>query len=141
MSWLVCDLCPTLHHHRLTWSFTEVPTFLVAGHETTRCVGDTFLFAIIANLSCSTSTTWALYALCNDIAVQNKLREELLEVTTDNPTMDELNALPYLDAVVRETLRVHAPVSSTLRVAVKDDTIPLSTPVTDKYGKVHEYLE
>ena len=55
--------------------------------------------------------------------------------------MDELNALPYLDAVTRETLRVHAPVSSTLRVAVKDDTIPLSTPVTDMDGKTHEYLQ
>lgn len=54
--------------------------------------------------------------------------------------MDELNALPYLDAVVRETLRIHSPVPSTLRVAVKDDILPLSTPVTDKNGKVHEFI-
>jgi len=52
--------------------------------------------------------------------------------------MDELNALPYLDYVVRETLRVHAPVPSTIRIAMKDDILPLNTPFTDKKGKVHD---
>ena len=50
--------------------------------------------------------------------------------------MDELSALPYLDAVVRETLRIHAPVPATTRVAVQDDILPLSTPVQDKNGKM-----
>lgn len=101
----------------------QVPTFLVAGHETT-----------------STATTWALYALTQAPEAQSKLREELLTVSTDNPTMDDLNALPYLDAVVRETLRVHAPVPSTMRIAMKDDILPLSTPFTDKYGVEHDTL-
>ncbi|KAL0947682.1 hypothetical protein HGRIS_013770 [Hohenbuehelia grisea] len=99
---------------------SQVPTFLVAGHETT-----------------STGTTWALFALTQALQVQAKLRAELLTVPTDTPTMDELNALPYLDAVVRETLRVHAPVPSTIRVAVEDDIIPLSEGWTDKHGVVH----
>ena len=98
----------------------QVPTFLVAGHETT-----------------STATTWALYSLCGAPEAQRKLREELQKVSSDNPSMDELNALPYLDAVVRETLRVHPPVASTLRVAVKDDVLPLSQPYTDINGHVH----
>lgn len=55
--------------------------------------------------------------------------------------MDDLNALPYLDAVVRETLRVHAPVPTTMRIAVKDDILPLSTPFTDKYGVEHDTLQ
>ena len=49
--------------------------------------------------------------------------------------MEELSALPYLDAVVRETLRVHSPVPSTIRVAMEDDAIPLNTPFVDKNGK------
>ncbi|KAI0364507.1 cytochrome P450 [Pilatotrama ljubarskyi] len=97
----------------------QVLTFLVAGHETT-----------------STATAWCLFGLSQSPRVQSKLREELLGVETDSPTMDELSALPYLDMVVRETLRFHAPVASTTRVATKDDTIPLGTSFTDLDGKV-----
>ena len=101
---------------------TEVPTFIVAGHETT-----------------STATSWCLYALCKRPELQNKLREELLTVPTDTPTMEELNALPFLDLIVRETLRLYAPVTITSRVAVHDDVLPLSEPITDKSGNVlHE---
>ncbi|KAJ7260996.1 cytochrome P450 [Mycena rebaudengoi] len=101
----------------------QVPTFLVAGYETT-----------------STAATWALFALTQDVVAQKRLRDELLTVSTDNPTMDELNALSYLDCVVRETLRLHAPVPLTVRVAMRDDLIPLSTPYTDVNGTVHESL-
>ncbi|KAJ7073332.1 cytochrome P450 [Mycena belliarum] len=101
----------------------QVPTFLVAGHETT-----------------SSATTWALFSLTQHPAVQARLRAELLAVDTDTPTMDVLNALPYLDCVVRETLRIHAPVGSTVRQATQDDVVPLATPFTDVYGKVHETL-
>lgn len=48
--------------------------------------------------------------------------------------MDEINALPYLESVVRETMRVHAPVSSTFRMSAKDDLIPLETPYQDRNG-------
>ena len=54
--------------------------------------------------------------------------------------MDELNALPYLDAVVRETLRLHAPVSMTSRVAMKDDVLPLAIPFTDSKGVIHHEI-
>lgn len=48
--------------------------------------------------------------------------------------MDELAALPYLDMVVRETLRLHAPVASTMRVATRDDVIPLNKPFIGQDG-------
>jgi cytochrome P450 len=54
--------------------------------------------------------------------------------------MEELNALPYLDAVVRETMRLHAPVPSTFRVATKDDAIPLNTPFKDTKGVLRECI-
>jgi cytochrome P450 len=54
--------------------------------------------------------------------------------------MDELNALPYLDAVVRETLRLHAPVSMTSRIAMKDDVLPLAVPFTDSKGVIHHEI-
>ncbi|KAI0651519.1 cytochrome P450 [Trametes meyenii] len=97
-------------------------TFLVAGHETT-----------------STAAAWVLFALTQAPRVQQKLREELLGVQTESPTMDELAALPYLDRVVRETLRLHAPVSFTLRSAAEDDVLPVSEPLVDRNGKTqHE---
>ncbi|KAG6811254.1 hypothetical protein H0H93_014490, partial [Arthromyces matolae] len=95
----------------------QVPTFLVAGHETT-----------------STATSWALFALSIDKRVQTKLRNELLQVDTETPTMEQLNALPYLDMVVREVLRVHTPVVATMRVATQDDVLPLSKPFVDRKG-------
>ncbi|KAG9318254.1 cytochrome P450 [Chiua virens] len=101
----------------------QVPTFLVAGHETT-----------------STAVTWALYAMTTAPQVQRKLREELLSVDTETPSMEELMALPYLDTVVRETLRVHSPVPSTLRIAMKDDVLPVDKPYTDKNGVVHDSI-
>lgn len=55
--------------------------------------------------------------------------------------MDELNALPYLDAVVRETLRLYTPIPSIPRVAVKDDIIPLDKPVVDRNGRTQKVVE
>ncbi|TFY70559.1 hypothetical protein EVG20_g2437 [Dentipellis fragilis] len=95
----------------------QIPTFLMAGHETT-----------------SAGTAWALYALACNLDVQATLRAELLERPTDTPSMDELNALSYLDAVVREVLRMYPPAPTSSRVASEDDVIPLKIPFVDSNG-------
>jgi Cytochrome P450 len=48
--------------------------------------------------------------------------------------MEQLNSLPYLEGVVRESLRLYSPVSFTNRVANHDVVIPLQKPFTDKDG-------
>jgi len=48
--------------------------------------------------------------------------------------MEQLQALPYLEGVVQEALRLYAPVSSTKRIAMHDAEIPLQKPFTDKHG-------
>ncbi|KAI0779889.1 cytochrome P450 [Fomes fomentarius] len=102
---------------------SQVPTFLVAGHETT-----------------STSTTWCLYAITRNPSIQRKLREEFSTLDTDIPTMEDLSSLPYLEKVVHETLRLHAPVTITNRVAMRDDVLPVSAPFMDKYGRVQNEI-
>ncbi|KAJ6448700.1 cytochrome P450 [Mycena sanguinolenta] len=109
----------------------QIPSFLFAGHETTR---------FIASILICSSVSWALHALSLRPDVQSKLREEFLTLSTENPTMDELNSLPYLEGIVRETMRIHAPVVHTQRMAMADDVLPLSKPYTDKQGKSHESL-
>jgi hypothetical protein len=89
----------------------------------------------------SVATSWALCFLATDLQIQSKLRAELLSVPTQNPTMDELNALPYLDAVVRETLRLSPPLSVTMRMAMKDEVIPLRTPFVDKQGVLRDSIK
>ncbi|KAJ7647813.1 cytochrome P450 [Roridomyces roridus] len=73
--------------------------------------------------------------LGQDQRVQDKLREEILSAKLDinNPDIvqlyDELMALPYLDAVLRETLRLTSPVSMLQRRANVDTSIPLWKPI------------
>ncbi|KAI0321608.1 cytochrome P450 [Amylostereum chailletii] len=96
----------------------QVPTFLIAGHETT-----------------STSTAWILFVLSKYPEVQDKLRAELLACPDgDAPSMETLNAFPYMDAVVREVLRLYCPLPSIVRVAEEDDFIPTEHEWTDRHG-------
>ena len=63
------------------------------------------------------SLTWALIELALHPEKQSRLRKELLDFANgDDATYDQLmNDLPYLDAVLRETLRVHPPVEQNFR--------------------------
>ncbi|KAI9463999.1 cytochrome P450 [Lactarius psammicola] len=95
----------------------QVPTFLIAGHETT-----------------STSVAWGLYALGCNPTVHAKLKAEARAFYTDTPSMDELNGMTYLDYFTREVLRLYAPVPHSDRVAKEDTVVPLSEPFVDRHG-------
>ncbi|KAF9235974.1 cytochrome P450 [Melanogaster broomeanus] len=101
----------------------QFATFLAAGHEST-----------------STATTWAFHQLALAPEIQIKLREELISVDTETLSMDDLMALPYLDAVVKETLRTNPPVMHAARTAMRDDVIPVKRPFTDKRGVVQDQI-
>jgi cytochrome P450 len=76
--------------------------------------------------------------------MQSRLRAELLEAFPDDsvePTVEDLNALPYLEAIVRETLRFNPPVELTARVAEGDDVIPLDREYLGKDGKARKHIE
>ncbi|KAF7341217.1 Cytochrome P450 [Mycena venus] len=86
-----------------------------------------------------TAATWALFEIAKSPEIQTRLRNELLAVDTENPTMDELNALPYLDCV-GTVAKASLTCSFSVRVAMRDDVIPLETPYTDRNGTVHETI-
>jgi cytochrome P450 len=71
----------------------EATTMLLAGHETT-----------------ALTVTYAVYALSQDPVCQARLRSELETLGSQPPTAADLERLPYLDAVVREALRLYPPV-------------------------------
>lgn len=91
----------------------------------------TFLFA--GSDSTAISISWCLHYLSLHPGLQCRVRDEL--TTCSSPAegaMDAtsaLDALPLLDAVVKETLRLAPPVHGTIRVATRDDFIPLSEPI------------
>ncbi len=72
----------------------QLRTMLAAGHETS-----------------STSLAWALYHIHRDDSIRSRLIEELAGAATPG----EIAALPYLGAVIQETLRMHPTVPIVLR--------------------------
>ncbi|KAL5534617.1 hypothetical protein ACEPAG_1080 [Sanghuangporus baumii] len=94
----------------------QISTFLFAGSDTT-----------------NVAISWALYCLALNPEVQTRLREEVATCHADASSrvgyVDALDSLPFLDAVVHETLRFAPPAHGTIRVAMKDEVIPLSEPI------------
>ncbi|KAL8913726.1 MAG: hypothetical protein Q9172_007223 [Xanthocarpia lactea] len=90
----------------------QMMTFLAAGHETT-----------------ATAMIWAVYALCHKPDYQTRLRDEIranlpsIEDSSAPISAETLDRLPFLHAVCNEVLRLHPPVTLTLREAVRNTTI------------------
>jgi cytochrome P450 family 110 len=72
----------------------QLRTLLAAGHETT-----------------ATALTWALYHIFRDDSVREKVEAEICG--SEGPL--DIAGLPYLAAVIQETLRMHPPVPIVLR--------------------------
>ncbi|KAH8818605.1 cytochrome P450 [Flagelloscypha sp. PMI_526] len=99
----------------------NIVTFFGAGFDTT-----------------STSTIMTLHCLAQHPRVQQKLRDELQSINlSDVPAIE---ALPYLDAVIREGLRLNPVARDPIKVALRDDLIPLRVPITLQNGNVIKEL-
>jgi cytochrome P450 len=90
---------------------------------------------------------WALHFLSTHPEAQARLREEVLSVPMYSPSQvsgdeelvslfNEIDSLPFLDMVLKETLRLSPSVHSTVRVAMVDDEIPLSEAMVMRDGSV-----
>jgi cytochrome P450 len=81
------------------------------------------------------SFQFAFQKLSTHQHIQSKLRDEVLN-TLEDILFEELMSLPYLDAFVREILRVDAPVPEIYREVIEDDIIPTSMPSYDAKGRL-----
>ncbi|XP_025410347.1 uncharacterized protein LOC112683508 [Sipha flava] len=98
----------------------EVDTFLFEGHDTS-----------------SIAITIALIFLGLNQDVQDRARDEILEIFGDSDrdvTMDDLNSMKYLEAIVKETLRLYPSVPAITReiqttLNIKNYSIPPLTTI------------
>jgi cytochrome P450 len=81
---------------------SQLLTFVVAGHETT-----------------ATTLAWALYELHKTPATLTRLQSDL-RALGDAPAPDAVARLPYLEAVLQETMRLHPPVPLVHRKLTRD---------------------
>ncbi|KAH9922548.1 cytochrome P450 [Amylocystis lapponica] len=105
---------------------SQMRTIMLAGQETT-----------------ANTLSWALMELANHPDCQARLRTELRareKVVRDRGetyfTAPDLEAMPYLQAVLREVLRLYPAIYHNFRQSIRADVLPLSKPITTLSGKV-----
>ncbi|XP_015591510.1 cytochrome P450 9e2-like [Cephus cinctus] len=94
-------------------------------------VAQAFIFFVAGFDTSSTLMCYMLHELVLNPDVQQKLREEVDQVTSgadDEVTYEMLQKMKYMDMVISETLRKHPPVSFIDRVCVKSFKLPQSMP-------------
>ena len=84
---------------------SQLDSFMFAGHDTV-----------------AAALTFALFELSHRTDIQEKIREELVHVLGNQSdiSIDQLRNLKYMDMVIRETLRLHAPVPFIARYLKSD---------------------
>ncbi|EIM79589.1 cytochrome P450 [Stereum hirsutum FP-91666 SS1] len=102
----------------------------------------TLVFSAMDTTSSALSRIMLLLSL--NPKVQDRLRQELIDARKEyggDLDYDDLHALPYLEAICRETLRAYPPITQTPRIARKDAMLPLSTPIRANDGStINEIL-
>uniref|UniRef100_A0A0B7AB98 Cytochrome P450 n=1 Tax=Arion vulgaris TaxID=1028688 RepID=A0A0B7AB98_9EUPU len=95
----------------------------------------------------STATTWCLYNLAKHPDVQEKLYQEIQQAKLENNgtiSPEQLSKLPYVKAVVKETLRLYPIVYATSRnltsdIEISGYNVPAGTHVqANLYGMYHD---
>jgi len=101
-----------------------IMNFMIAGRDTT-----------------ANALTWTFHLLSQHPECLAKMREELAGLglkSGDAPTWENLKAMKYTEAVIKETLRLYPSVPRDPKMAVRDDTLPDGTVV--RAGQFVVYL-
>ncbi|XP_045765855.1 cytochrome P450 4d2-like [Maniola jurtina] len=96
-----------------------------AGYTDTELREETLVLILAATDSTATALCLATVMLANHPEVQDKVYQEIKEVLGDSErSLDNLAKLKYLDAVVKETMRLYPPAPVTVRRCNKDLELP-----------------
>lgn len=80
--------------------------------------------------SVAAALSWTIFELTKHPQVAERIREEVYRVCRGSQlSYDLVQNLPYTQAVVMESLRLHPPVPNTFRLAKNDDTLPDGTKI------------
>ncbi|KAI9251375.1 cytochrome P450 [Phascolomyces articulosus] len=107
--------------------------FFIAGHDTT-----------------ASALSFAIYNLATHPEIQQKAREEAIRVLGDEPvdtlpTLDQIKDMPYIQMIIKETLRLYPIIPSTISRIVAEDTdvggcvLYKGTPVTFNAMALHRH--
>uniref|UniRef100_A0A672T3B7 Sterol 26-hydroxylase, mitochondrial-like n=1 Tax=Sinocyclocheilus grahami TaxID=75366 RepID=A0A672T3B7_SINGR len=83
------------------------------------------ILVIYIILGTSNTLSWTLYHLARDAEVQNRLYNEIASVCPNKelPTAEHLTRMPYMKAVIKETLRIYPVVPGNGRLTVDSEVI------------------
>ena len=103
-------------------------------------VGTAILFFVAGYDTTSTTLAFALYELSKNPEIQDRLREEVENIsdsdTKNDFTYDNLHDMTYLDQIICETLRFYNPTGMIQRTVTKEYTIPGSDIIIPKDNNV-----
>ncbi|KIY63100.1 PAH-inducible cytochrome P450 monooxygenase PC-PAH 1, partial [Cylindrobasidium torrendii FP15055 ss-10] len=103
---------------------SQASTMILAGHETS-----------------ASTLCWLFHELSKRLDIQSAVRDEIIEVRSRYPDKGEIPTNEYenmtvLNAVIKETLRMHPIIPTLFRMAAQDDVIPLSEPIVTSTGAI-----
>ncbi|KAL6245801.1 hypothetical protein RBB50_006954 [Rhinocladiella similis] len=95
-----------------TPSIVNVDGFLGRKLKQPELVDEMMAIAFAGSGTTSTTLTYLLYSMARDQARQERLRDELFAAA--GPSLNEVQDLPFLNAVIKETFRLYPTIISTL---------------------------
>ncbi|KAJ7054835.1 cytochrome P450 [Mycena amicta] len=106
---------------------------ITGGMEMQDLIAQTSILIIAGQDTSANVLSWTFVELSRNEAVQESLREEIVDLTAKGVPYEQF---PLLNAVIKEVLRLYPAVPVTPRIATRDTVLPLSQSITTTDGHI-----